>query len=324
MGEGLIVFANRHNLIIEGHGATIKTTRDMVPRHERALLYFELGGSLVVRDVTLQGMNFTPDCAARSPARSCYNSNVEGDANVRARAVDGLLFDNVHLKNAWGDGLEVDPGRFSAEWDRMMSRNVSFVRSTVDTTGRHAFSCSGCGNFTIQDSSATNIGYHVVDVETEGPLMTGDVTMLRNTFSHFYLSIIAAKSATGSGWGPFVASGNVATELPATCAAPFNIGQYPADYGVVTIEGNTMMSYQAGAQVSSASRLTVRGNTMAVAQGGGCGVGYAVGVDHTSSGSITGNTFTGARTIASVVDSTITVCGNRSTPNGAFNQPVSC
>jgi hypothetical protein len=178
MGEGLIVFVNRHNLIIEGHGATIKTSRDMLPRHERALLYFELGGSFVVRDVTLQGRNFTPDCAIRSPAQSCYNSNVEGDANLRARAVNGLLFDRVHLKNAWGDGLEVDPGRFTAEWDGLMSRNVSFLNSTVDTTGRHAFSCSGCGNFTIQDSSATNIGYHVVDVETEGPLMTGDVTLL--------------------------------------------------------------------------------------------------------------------------------------------------
>lgn len=325
-GEGILVFRNRKDIILDGHGATIKTTRDVELDHERAQLYFESGGGFVVRNLTLQGTNLTPDCT--SP-KSCYDPAREHDANVRVRAVDGLLLDGVQFKNAWGDGVEVDPGRGTLELRAVMSRNVTIQRSTVDTTGRHAFACTGCSNFVVQDNKVTNIGYHVVDVETHDDVASGDLTLLRNTFSHFYLSIVAATSRTGSKWGPFVVQHNVATDIPATCSAPFLIGSYPARYGPVKITDNNIVSYQAGVQVDSVSEVNVRRNTMTVWQGPCISSphdpsGYGIGVSNTPRGSIIRNTFIGANSIALVKESTVTVCSNRMTHDGPFDQPVRC
>jgi hypothetical protein len=344
IGEGLIAVVNRHNLTILGQGATIKTTQAMVPGHERALLYFELGGGFVVRDLTLQGVNFTADCPFDDYAPfTCYDPSVEGDANVRLRGVDGALFDNMHFLNAWGDGIEVDPGRFSPELERTMSRNVTIQNSTVDTVGRHAFTCTGCQNFVVRNNTATNIGYHGVDVELETTPATGDLTLVGNTFSNYWGAIVSA-SGGGAGWGDFVIRQNVVLGRSVTCLTSYylvpNAGTH--NLGAVTIADNSMESSAYFAWIGSrttegigASEVRITGNTATVWQlscgsdesnhSGLPGGPYpAVILFNTPNGAITSNTFIAADPVAKQGSSDATVCGNRTTADGAFDQPEPC
>lgn len=169
--------------------------------------------------MTLQGVNDTEDCAV-PPVFTCYDPAVEGDANVRLRGVDGALFDNVHLRNAWGDGIEVVPGRGSPELNALMSSNVTLRNSTVDTVGRHGFTCSGCRNFRLLGNAATNIGYHVVDMELQTAEATGDLTLSGNTFSNYYFSIVNAVGG-GREWGRCLLRKNVMSGQSTTCTPSF-------------------------------------------------------------------------------------------------------
>lgn len=128
-----------------------------------------------------------------------------------------------------------------------------------------------------------------------------------------------------SKWGPFVARRNVATDLASGgCATPFSFGDPSVHYGPVTIEDNIMNSRVGGVEVNSVSEVNVKGNAMTVGQGPGCGVDYGVGVTNTPSGSIKRNTIIDTKTVAGVKNSNVTVCGNRLTPSGPFDQPVRC
>jgi hypothetical protein len=169
--------------------------------------------------MTLQGVNDTEDCAV-PPVFTCYDPAVEGDANVRLRGVDGALFDNVHIRNAWGDGIEVVPGRGSPELNALMSSNVTLRNSTVDTVGRHGFTCSGCRNFRLLGNAATNIGYHVVDMELQTAEATGDLTLSGNTFSNYYFSIVNAVGG-GREWGRCLLRKNVMSGQSTTCTPSF-------------------------------------------------------------------------------------------------------
>jgi hypothetical protein len=255
LSNGTIMFANKRNITIRGYGATIKASGEapcpydwtlnaqgycVIPRNSdgtcpagitytevggecigranRSQLRFELGGDIVVRNLTVQGSNFTPDCAVGPPSRfSCYDSIREGDGNIHVLGSDGVLIDNVHFKNAWGDAFQASPG---GTWDAdgagvVLAQNVTVQRSTVDTAGRHALSCTGCRNFVVQDNTITNIGYWEVDIEVETRTWNGDITLKRNTFSNVYVGIlVVSPHISPSTLGPIVVQDNVRTAPP--------------------------------------------------------------------------------------------------------------
>jgi len=361
--NGTILFNNKRNITVLGNGATIKasgapdcpagTTSNgngycVVPKNSagtcptgsvlitatgecawpvnRAQLWFDRGAGLTVRDLTLQGSNFTPDCAQSNPARSCYDSAREADGNLFVRGSDGVLIDKVHFENAWGDAVQASPG---GSWDAdgrgaVMARNVTVRNSTVDTVGRMAFSCSGCQNMAVQDSTITNVGYWVVDVEVEAKTWTGDITLERNTYSKVYLGLIAVTpNLAPSTLGPIVVRDNVGTDAPPTCTNAMRIGlpntpQSPS----VTVTGNKLYGGAEGIRVSAA-HADVTQNTVDFPRLG-CGQYTGVIFDGVPSGSITGNTILNATRLYERRPATATVCGNRTTASGAFDEPVPC
>jgi hypothetical protein len=322
--QGTVRLTRRSGLTIDGHGAVIKATVENPAFTDRAQILLDLGSNLTIRNLTLQGTNATPDCAT-SGAVSCYDSAHEWDHNLHIKGTDGVLVDRVTFRHAWGDAVSLSPG---GAWDgqgngALMARNVTVQNSSVDTTGRMAFACTGCRNFTVQDSTITNVGYHVVDVEVEGAVWTGDVTLLRNTFSNVYLSLLSA-AAGETGSGPFVVRDNRQLDQPVTCQEPVNIGQPGMAYGASTITGNVLHSYGDGFHVSGTS-TTITGNSVTIGSGG-CGNGSAGSgttgaVVSAAAGSVTGNTFTAARPVATA-PSGVTVCGN--SVGAGYNLPSLC
>ncbi|MFJ9824915.1 hypothetical protein ACIRSU_11120 [Streptomyces sp. NPDC101160] len=323
--NGSITFTDRKNITIAGNGATIKATVDVTPHTNRARLWFNRGGGFVVRNVTLQGTNFSPDCA-QPGGISCYNSVLEADTGIKVWGSDGVLIDRVHFENTWGDALEADPG---GTWDAqgngaVPARNVTVRNSTVHTTGRHAFSCIDCHNYIIADNVISNVGYWMVDVEIEGAVWSGDVTLARNTYSNVYLGLLAAASNLGVTPGPFLIHDNVQTDDPVTCYPPIYIAPPTNTYGPATVTGNNLRTLSNGMVLGHVSRADVVGNTTTFIPGGGCGYSAGVELDNVPSGVVTHNTFIGASPVARLNSSTATVCGNRTTALGKYDQPVPC
>jgi len=135
---------------------TIKATTDAGQYQNRAQLAVNLGSGITVRDLTLQGSNASADCAQQSG--SCYRGSQEWDHNLRVTGTYGVLVDHVTFRHAWGDAVSLSPG---GTWDAngngaLMASNVTVQNSSVDTTGRMAFACTGCHNFTAQDNTIAN------------------------------------------------------------------------------------------------------------------------------------------------------------------------
>src|SRR5262249_31140315 len=148
-------------------------------------------------------------------------------------------------------------------------KNVTVQHSTVQTTGRHAFSCTGCRNMVVRDNTITNVGYHGVDVEVEAQAWTGDITLERNTYSKVRLSMLSAITGTGTSLGPFVVRGNVQTDWPSPCQYPIAVGQPGLPYRSVTIADNKVRALGTGIYVS-APHADVTGN-VAEFRPTGCG-----------------------------------------------------
>jgi len=364
--NGTIKFTNRHNITILGNGATIKASGPVpcrpggtmnaagycvVPRdpsdhspagtrighyciscvqlYNRAQLWFDRGSNFVVRNLTLQGNNSTPDCARPS----CYDSLREADGNAFVFGTNGALFDHVTFTKAWGDAVEAAPG---GTWDpvygngAVMTQNVTVQYSTVNTTGRHAFTCTDCRNFVMSNNKITNVGYWVTDVEVEAPAWHGEVTLVGNTYSHVYLGLLAVTpNVKPSTLGPIIVRNNIATDLPPTCQYSLSInrggGPQPSS---VTVTGNTFRSRD-GIFIN-AVHADVDNNTLNLMPqpclNGPTDPGLpGIEFSNVTGGSIVGNTVIGATPFYKLSSSTgVKVCSNRTTATGPFNQPAVC
>jgi hypothetical protein len=365
LSNGTIRVENRNNLTFLGNGATIKAsgepacragstrnaqgycvvpinpdgtcpsdsvasgTGECVRKPARQQLQFVRGGGFVVRDVTLQGSNFTADCAVPPPAQdTCYDSLREGDGNLYVYGSDGVLIDNVRFKNAWDDAVVAAPigARDGNGTGAVMARRVTVQNSTVDTAGRHAFTCIGCKDFVVRDNTVTNVGYWGVDVEISANTWTGDIVLERNRFSNIYVGILAVTPANApSTLGPIVVRDNVRTDAPAFCMYGFVIGRddrSPPQY--VEVTGNHVRAVAGGVVVRNTPEAKVADNTFEVDRSVPCAVAKGVVFSKVSSGSVIGNTVLNTNQPFEIVTSVVTVCGNRTTPTGAFDQPVTC
>jgi hypothetical protein len=322
LSNGTVDLVRRNDITIEGSGATIRAGVDAPAYTNRAQLGVNLGSNITIRNLTLRGTHTVAQ----------YDSAHEWDHNLRIFGTDGVLVDNVSFRNAWGDAVTVSPG---GSWDAtgagaVMARNVTVQASSVDTTGRMGFACTGCKNLLIRDNVITNIGYHVVDVEVEGETWSGDVTLLRNNYSATHLALLASSSGVGKDRGPFVVRDNVRTDNPTTCEPPIEIGQQGYVVGAVTITGNTLRSNNNGLEVRGASAVDVSDNTVTVGDGGCGAVGIAddatrgVELQDDVSAMVRGNTFLGASSVAALINTPATVCGNRLSLTTAFDLPVPC
>ncbi|MEU9044332.1 MULTISPECIES: hypothetical protein [unclassified Kitasatospora] len=322
--NGSITFTQRRNITIEGGGATIKATVDAPVSTNRARLWFDRGGGFVVRDLTLQGTNFSEHCAVVGQP-SCYNSAREHDAGVNIGGADGVLLERLHIENTWGDAVELFSG---GTWDgqgngAVAPRDVTVRDSTVHTTGRHAFSCDNCHNYVIEHNDVSNVGYWMTDVEIEGAVWTGDVTLVRNTYRDVYLGLLAAASDYGVKPGPFILRDNVQTSDPVTCYPPVYIAPPSNEYGPAQVTGNSLRSFGTTIALGNVSRADVSGNTTTI-QAGGCGFAAGVELVGVPRGEVIHNTFIGAEAVVQNYSSTVTVCGNRTTAAGPYNEPVPC
>ncbi|MEV6330550.1 hypothetical protein [Streptomyces sp. NPDC051909] len=141
-----------------------------------------------------------------------------------------------------------------------------------------------------------------------------------------YLGLLAAASNIGVQPGPFVVRDNVQpeTDTPVTCWPQIYMAAPTNSLGPATITGNNLRTLAWGIVLGRVSHADVERNTTTFIPGFGCGVSTGVELNDVPSGLITHNTFIGANPVATLNSSAATVCGNRTTAKGRYDQPEPC
>lgn len=310
---------DRNNITINGNNSTIKATSLIPQRTNRAQIHILGGSRITLRNLTLQGVNTTP----------AYNENYEWDHNLNIEGTQNVLVENVNFRNAYGDAVHNGPdGRrvHDAQGNgAIIPRNVTIRDSTVDTTGRMAFSCTACNKMTVNNTTINNIGYHAFDLEVEASAWHGrNIRFTNNTLGYVYLSMFANGSGSGADLQNITISGNKQTQWPRTCERPVQMWSDTRRRNV-TVTNNELYTLATAMTFARTDKLTVKQNYVQFGDGG-CGhqPGAISNSDATDT-TITGNDLAGGGPITNFRNVTDQhVCGNRTEPNGLFNQPELC
>jgi len=196
---------SRHNLVLEGNGATIKNVG-----WERSALGLLGGDHITVRNLTLLGDN--PDAGT---ANAYHSGGQEGSAGVWLKGVSNIELANVTISGAWGDCLFVGSG--ATGW----SDTVSFHDSTCRLNGRQGVVVNAGRNVTIQRVNFDQIALYVLDIEPdyvdEGAYNVRFIDNTVGTYTvdtHWDCLFVAADGLAGSSVNGLTISGNAVAGNP--------------------------------------------------------------------------------------------------------------
>ncbi len=195
MDRGL-QFTNRHNLVFEGNGATLKSSGDASSQSSLFTVYRD--SSITIRNFVLVG---------NSPTPGVYSTLGEQAMAVSVRGSTNVDISNVTISAVWGDGLYV------ADW----SDTVWFHDSRVVSSGLMGVAITSGRNVTVERVAFDKVGYGVFDIEpnysTEG---ASNVKFLNNTVGTISqvrgkAFLFGANGAAGSVVSGVTVSGNTVT-----------------------------------------------------------------------------------------------------------------
>jgi hypothetical protein len=187
MDIGLVV-TRRDNLVLEGNGATLKSTGDW--SDSNSLITLRSATRITIRDLKLVGNNPTP--GVYHPAQEwAHGIHVSGGSNID--------ISGVTTGSTWGDCLHV------SAW----ADSVSFRDSTCLSAGRHGVAITAGRNVTVQRCSFGTIGYGALDIEpnasTDGAV---NIKFLDNSIAAQTGVFFAANGAAGSTVSDVTVDGN--------------------------------------------------------------------------------------------------------------------
>lgn len=205
MDRGL-TFSNRHDLVFEGNGATLKSNGVRTCARDCSLFYLlEENTRITIRNFNLVGNSPTPGSFSDSWQHASAITIVGGgDVEIA----------NVTVSGVGGDGLTlsgVAPGWPDAIW---------FHDSHVIDSGRMGVAVVAGRNVTVERVRFDTVAYGAFDIEpndtTQG---ASDVQFLDNavgSWTHEFGFLFAANGAPGSAVTGVTVSGNTTTGSPLT------------------------------------------------------------------------------------------------------------
>jgi hypothetical protein len=205
LGAGLRIL-NRHSLVFEGHGATLRATATTgTPRTSPFLL--ENSSGITIRDFTLTGNN--PD--AGTPASHHLDRQDQGGVNVYGGG--NVLIERTTIRETWGDCVYV--GANAGTW----SDGVTYRDSACERNGRMGVAIVAGSNVLVARVRFDAISLHVFDIEPDDA--TGGATTVEitdNTVTTYGLShelvtyFFAASGATHARIRGVTVTGNHVTD----------------------------------------------------------------------------------------------------------------
>jgi hypothetical protein len=332
-------FVGRHDLTIDGHGATFKRTVDAAPNSIH--WFWGDGARLGMRNLHIVGLNtssgiaasvspayrammFEPDrfgasCddgSAGQPA-TCFESGIEFDH------VTGVTVDNVTTDGTFGDGITIGGEHDASD----LTSNVTITNVTVDRNGRQGIAIGTVRNLLIDHARVLHSWADAFDLEVNGS--DGSITNveIRNSYANTRTVAFASTGVAG------VVAGNVHdnTVLFSNPAFPWLAVQPQGNTGTDwQILRNTVVNDRdeiAGISIDNVNGVRIADNVSheappPAARAGEQLVGVALGSRVGGMVVITGNDFTGNTAVYGPPNPSVVACGNKLTTS--FDQPHPC
>jgi len=335
-------FVGRHDLTIDGHGATFKRTVDAAPNSIH--WFWGDGARLGMRNLHIVGLNtssgiaasvspayrammFEPDrfgasCddgSAGQPA-TCFESGIEFDH------VTGVTVDNVTTDGTFGDGITIGGEHDASD----LTSNVTITNVTVDRNGRQGIAIGTVRNLLIDHARVLHSWADAFDLEVNGS--DGSITNveIRNSYANTRTVAFASTGVAG------VVAGNVHDNT-----VQFSNPAFP--WLTVQPQGNPARNWRVVHNTSIVDRdetpaiafanvsgVAIRYNVTheglpPVARNGEVLPAVAFGAGTGGTVSVSVNDFTG-HTVAYTAAAAISpiVCGNKLLAGGGFNLPLLC
>ena len=283
--DGSLALDDRHDLVIEGNGATVRAGVVAPAGTNRAQWYVQYGSDITLRDMTLVGVN--PEAR--------FDVDHEWDHNVFVRGTHTVTVENVHGRNTYGDFIAIAQG---ADGTTIPS-DITIRDVSADTIGRMGISCVACDGVSVSGSVFNDIAYHVFDLEIQGDDWPGrDVTYTGNTIGRHgwaFFSVGTPFQTHRNDLSNVRIDGNTMT-MPGSdtenCAPAISFRSSKIHAETVTITDNTLLSHGDAIMVGTASDVTIRGNSARLA-GRGCNDPVGIRAVHVEGLDLRGNTVIG-------------------------------
>ncbi len=151
--EGTIILRNRHDLALDGFGATFFTTTRLSAQHGH--LWIDGGTNVVVRGLTIRGAN--PNGGTGEDA---YDRDLENAGGIRITGTLGVELADDTVTDVFGDFVYV--GR--AE-DRTWSEDVWIHDSRFARNGRQGIAVTAARRVIIEDNRFDQLRRSTIDLE---------------------------------------------------------------------------------------------------------------------------------------------------------------
>jgi hypothetical protein len=260
--DGSLRLDDRHDLVIEGNGATLRAQALAPAGTNRAQWYVEYGSAITLRDMTLVGVN--PEAR--------FDVDHEWDHNVFVRGTHTVMIENVHGRNTYGDFIAIAQGADGVT----IPSDITIRYVSAETIGRMGISCVACDGVSVSDSVFNDIAYHAFDLEIQGDDWPGrDITYTGNTIGRHgwaFFSVGTPFQTLRNDLSNVRIAGNSMT-MPGSdtenCAPAISFRSSKTRADTVTITDNTLLSHGDAIMVRTASDVVIRGNSARLV-GRGC------------------------------------------------------
>lgn len=153
--DGTLEWSERHNLALEGNGATLFAGTPGAPTRAEVRLIDD--ANWTIRDLTIVGAN---------PSPGQFDPRYQWQHGIDLRGVDGALIENVNVRDVFGDDIYVG---LSTNPDARWSRDISILHSTGLGSGRMAVAITAARNVLVRGGFWSSPGLSTFDVEPNGP-----------------------------------------------------------------------------------------------------------------------------------------------------------
>jgi hypothetical protein len=196
--DGGLTFANRHDLIFEGGGATLRANGVSTCGRDCSLFYLRAGNKgITIRNFILVG---------NSPTPGVFDASLEQSAAITIVGGSQVEIANVTISSVGGDGLTLSGD--APDWPN----GIWFHDSHVISSGRSGVAVIAGRNVTVERVAFDVSGYTVLDIEPNDENQgAGNVSFLDNTAGTWTNSFLSAEGAAGSIVSGLTVSGNTVT-----------------------------------------------------------------------------------------------------------------
>ena len=156
--DGTLHLVDRHDLTIDGNGAKFKATTK--GDRGRRQFHFRGGSNITVREVVVVGAHPEPGKHGK------YYKNLEAQHGFDFWGVDGVLVEDVVVRNVYGDFLYL--GMDNRDHAAIWSKNVVVRDSTFRGSGRQGITINAAENVLIANNSISEVRRSTFDIEPNG------------------------------------------------------------------------------------------------------------------------------------------------------------